>query len=147
MPDRPVKDVIEARVKMLEEHLRAENAHDVDGIMETFSHSAKFTLNGNTYEGHNLIRVAHERFGFSEGGSFSDLRVEEHRRYTSDNAIILEQSVSGKHTGNWGGIEATGRAVNLSICTIYTFDADDKLVGENVYFDGALLLNQLGALS
>ena len=81
--------ISEAHIKMLEEHLPAENAHDVNGIMDTFSQSAKFTLNGNTYGGHNLIRVAHERFGFSEGGSFSDLRVEENRRYTSDSAIIL----------------------------------------------------------
>jgi hypothetical protein len=132
---------------MLEEHLRTENAHDVEGIMETFSQSAKFTLNGNTYEGYNLIRVAHERFGFSEGGSFSDLRVEENRRYTSDSAIILEQTVSGRHTGNWGSITPTGRAIKVSVCTIYTFDADDKIVGENVYFDGALLLGQLGVLS
>ena len=139
--------ISEAHVSVLEEHLRAENAHDVDGIMDTFSQSAKFTLNGNTYGGHNLIRVAHERFGFSEGGSFSDLRVEENRRYTSDSAIILEQTVSGKHTGTWDGIEATGRAVRLSVCTIYTFDKDNKLVGENVYFDGALLLRQLGVLS
>lgn len=139
--------ISEARVRVLEEHMRAENAHDVDRIMGTFSQSAKFTLNGNTYGGHNLIRVAHERFGFSEGGSFSDLRVEEHRRYASDNAIILEQTVSGKHTGAWEGIEATGRDVKVSVCTIYTFDADDKLVGENVYFDGALLLRQLGVLS
>lgn len=137
----------EAHVRMLEDHLQAENAHDVDGIMDTFSQSAKFTLNGNTYGGHNLIRLAHERFGFTEGGSFSDLRVEENRRYTSDSAIILEQTVSGKHTGIWEGIEATGRAVKLSVCTIYTFDTDNKLVGENVYFDGALLLRQLGVLS
>jgi predicted ester cyclase len=139
--------ISEAHVRMLEEHLRAENAHDVDGIMDTFSQGAKFTLNGNTYGGHSLIRIAHERFGFGEGGSFSDLRVEENRRYTSDDAIILEQTVSGKHTGTWDGISATGRAIKVSVCTIYTFDADDKLVGENVYFDGALLLRQLGVLA
>ena len=139
--------ISEAHARMLEEHLRAENAHDVDGIMDTFSRSAKFTLNGNTYGGHGLIRVAHERFGFSEGGSFSDLRVEENRRYTSDSAIILEQTVSGIHTGTWEAVPATGRAVKLSVCTIYTFDEDNKLVGENVYFDGALLLRQLGVLA
>lgn len=147
MSNRSAETVNEARAVMLEEHLRAENAHDVSLIMNTFSQDAKFTLNGSTYSGHNLIRIAHERFGFSEGGSFSDLQIEERRRYTSDNAIVLEQTVSGKHTGTWEGIGATGRAVKLSICTIYTFDADDKLVGENVYFDGALLLRQLGVLS
>ncbi|MGA9773415.1 MAG: ester cyclase [Blastocatellia bacterium] len=147
MSDRSVEEINEARVRVLDEHLRAENAHDVDRIMETFSQSAKFTLNGNTYGGHNLIRIAHERFGFSEGGSFSDLRISEQRRYTSDSAIILEQTVSGKHTGTWDGITATGREIKVSICTIYMFDADDRLVGENVYFDGALLLRQLGAIS
>ena len=136
----------QTRSKMLEEHLRAENAHDVNAIMDTFSQSAKFTLNGNTYSGHNLIRVAHERFGFSEGGSFSDLRVEENRRYTSDDAIILEQTVSGKHTGTWDGIKATGRPIKVPICTVYTFDDESKLVGENVYFDSALLLRQMGVL-
>ena len=101
MSNRSAGEINEARARMLEEHLRAENAHDVGRIMNTFSQSAKFTLNGNTYGGHNLIRIAHERFGFSEGGSFSDLRIAEQRRYASDSAIILEQTVSGKHTGTW----------------------------------------------
>ncbi|HKP88244.1 MAG TPA: nuclear transport factor 2 family protein [Blastocatellia bacterium] len=141
-----IHDEMKGRGKVLEEHLRAENAHDVDAIMETFAQDARFIFNGTSYSDRNVIRIAHERFGFSEGGSFSDIRVEENRRYTCDNAIILEQTVSGKHTGEWGGIAATGRTVELPVCTVYTFDAEGKLAGENVYFDGALLLRQLGVL-
>jgi len=147
MGDRLAQNKLEARIKVLEEHLRAENDHDVNRIMETFSQDARFVFNGTAYTDRNVIRIAHERFGFSEGGSFSDIRVAENRRYISDDAIILEQTVSAKHTGLWEGIEATGRDFAIPVCTVYIFDTDGKLAGENVYFDSAPLLKQLGLLS
>ncbi len=147
MDDRIVQYEMEKREEVLEEHLRAENAHDVDAIMETFSENAQFVFNGAMYNDLKIIRLAHEKFGFSEGGGFSDIRVVENHRYASDSAIVLEETVSAKHTGEWAGIPATGRAIELPVCAVYKFDAQGKLVGENVYFDGALLLRQLGALA
>jgi len=135
------------RVSLLEEHLRAENAHDLVGIMKTFAHGATLVLNGYAFDDHERIRALHEDLGFSERGGFSDLRIDERRRYIADNAIILEQTLSGTHTGTWQGVAATGRSFQVAVCTVYIFDEEGKLSGENAYFDQSHLLKQLGALA
>jgi predicted ester cyclase len=146
MPGTLTEDQLKRRVALLEEHLSAENAHDLDGIMKTFGQGARLILNGYTFGDHDRIRAVHEDLGFSERGGFSDLRIEERRRYVTDDAIIMEQTLSGQHTGTWQGVAATGRSFKVAVCTVYTFDEEGKLAGENAYFDGAFLLKQLGAL-
>ena len=141
------KDQLKQRVSLLEEHLRAENAHDMDGIMATFGQGARLVLNGYTFGDHDRIRSLHEDLGFGERGGFSDLKVEERRRYVADDAIIMEQTLSGRHTGTWQGVEATGRTFKVAVCTVYSFDEEGKLASENAYFDAAYLLKQLGALA
>ena len=146
MPGTLTEDQLKRRVALLEKHLSAENAHDLDGIMKTFGQGARLVLNGYAFDDHERIRALHEDLGFSERGGFSDLRIEERRRYITDDAIILEQTLSGHHTGTWQGVTATGRSFKIAVCTVYTFDEEGKLAGENAYFDGAFLLKQLGAL-
>jgi steroid delta-isomerase-like uncharacterized protein len=141
------EDQLKARVALLEEHLRAENAHDLEAIMETFGQGAIMILNGYTFEDHKGIRSLHEEFGFNDSGGFSDLRIDVKRRHIADDAIILEQTLSGRHTGTWQGYQATGRSFKVAVCTVYTFDEEGKLAGENAYFDRAFLLKQLGALA
>lgn len=140
------EDQLKTRAALLEEHLRAENEHDLEAIMETFGQGAVMILNGYTFEDHNGIRALHEEFGFNDNGGFSDLRVEVRRRHNATDAIILEQTLSGRHTGTWQGYGATGRSFKVAVCTVYTFDEEGKIVGENAYFDRAFLLKQLGAL-
>jgi len=134
------------RISCLEEHIRAENAHDVNAIMNTFADNGMLVFNGLPLRDHDRIRTLHEALGFGEQGGFSDLRVEEKQRYISDEAIILEQVVSGTHTGEWQGIAATGRKMAVAVCTVYKFDEAGKLASENVYFDTGSLLQQLGKL-
>ena len=136
----------EARARCLEEHLRAENQHDVDAIMKTFAQNGVLIFNGVSIADHDRIRALHEDLGFGQGGGFSDLSIEEKERYVSGEAIVLEQVVRGKHTGVWQGVPATGRTVELAVSTVYKFDEEGKLSSENVYFDTGGLLRQLGVL-
>jgi hypothetical protein len=34
--------------------------------------------------------------------------------------------------------------VDFPLCGVYTFDADDRLAGERIYYDRATVLRQLG---
>ncbi len=111
-----------ARERVLADHLRAENAHDLDGIMATFTPDATLVLNGQTFTG---------------------LRVEEVERHAAADTIVLEERLRGRHTGTWEGLAATGGTFEVSLCTVYRFAADGRLVAEHVYFDSALLLKQL----
>jgi hypothetical protein len=127
-------DLITPRMQLIEEHMRAENAHQPAAIMATFGSQPQFVLNGMDIDGREGIRSLYESFGFGDTGEFSDLHVTVTTQHLSDAAIILEVILSGRHTAVWQGIPA---------CAVFTFDAEEKLAGERVYFDGALLLRQL----
>jgi steroid delta-isomerase-like uncharacterized protein len=141
------QDQIESRLQLVEEHMRAENAHDVDGIMQTFGEHPTFVLNGDTLTGPEGIRAMYEDFGFGGRGGFANIHVEIKRRHVSDDAVILEATLSGEHASAWQGIPATGRRFEVPLCAVFPFDGEGKLAGERVYLDGALLLRQLGVLS
>jgi ketosteroid isomerase-like protein len=140
-------DRLKARVRLLNEHLEAENRYDIEGIMRTYEQDASVIINGNVFRGLESIRKFHERLGFDQNGGFSNLRVGERHRYVHDEAIIIEQTLSGTHTGAWQGIAATGRSFEVPVCTIYTFGKENKLAGESVYFDSWTLLGQLGVVA
>jgi predicted ester cyclase len=140
------QDRLQTRLRCLEEHIQAENLHDVNAIMETFAPGGLLVFNGLPLADHDRIRMLHEQLGFGDQGGFSDLRVEGIRRYISEDAIILEQVVSGRHTGEWQGVAATGRQIEVPVCTVYKFDDAGRLASENVYFDTGSLLKQLGVL-
>jgi predicted ester cyclase len=139
--------VNDARARLLDDHLAAENRHDLDGIMETYGAGAVLVLNGHVFTDRSTILRAHDGLGFGDRGAFSDLRVEERARFVSPDAIVLEQRLSGRHTGPFEGIEPTGRHFEVPVCTVYVFGPDARLTSERVYFDRGLLRRQLGALT
>lgn len=73
-----------------------------------------------------------------------DLEIEVKRQHVTDDAILLEVIIRGTHQGAWRGLPPTGRRVEFPLCGIYTFDADDRLAGEKIYYDRATVLRQLG---
>ena len=128
---------------LLDEHLAAENAHDLERIMATYGEAPVVTLNGRRLEGAARIREFHRGFGFGEGGSFAEVHVRERRRHRAASAIIIEQTLSGTHTAAWQGLAPTGRRFSVEVCTVYRFDDAGRLASEDVYFESAWLTRQL----
>lgn len=135
-----------ARLKLVEEHCLAENNHDLNAIMDTFGKQPYFSLNDLEINGRATVQGLYAGFGFGEQGSFSNLHVEVLRRHPGAETIVLEILFSGKHTAEWNGIPATGKAVSVPACAIFTFDEAGKLAGERVYVDFTIVLRQLGIL-
>ncbi len=133
---------ISARLKVVEEHIRTENNHDLNGIMATFGETPYFVLNNEHHNGHEAVHAFYAEL--LQG--FPDLHIEVKQRHVGDEAIVLEVVIHGTHTGTWRGIPAAGRAVEFPLCAIFPFDERDKLMGERIYFDSALMLQQLGVL-
>jgi hypothetical protein len=46
--------------------------------------------------------------------------------------------------GPWRGLPPTGRPLRFPLCGIFTFDGEDRLAGEKIYYDRATVLRQLG---
>ncbi|MGH7894431.1 MAG: nuclear transport factor 2 family protein [Candidatus Binatia bacterium] len=122
----------ERRRALVHAHMKAENAHDLDGIMHTFSDGGEMLYNRQSFLGEG-IRQAHAYFGMSAArGAFGGLRVvPDHEHFTADE-IVVEGRMCGKHIGEFLGFAATNRDVELPYVAFYRFDADGKLASERV---------------
>lgn len=134
---------------VLDEHLAAENAHDLGRIMATYAASPVIVLNGQRIEGREAVRRFHSAFGFSraDAGSFSHVHVAERHRHRGSDAIVVEQTLSGRHTGVWQDVVPTGQAFEIAVCTVYRFAVSGLLETETVYFDNGWLRRQLARTS
>jgi hypothetical protein len=135
------------RAKTLERHIRAENEHDLDGIVATYAPAGVVEVNGRAISGADAIRAFHRDFGFGGDGAFDDVRLTELRRHTIDGGFVLEQRLAGTHVRTWRGIEPTHRRVDVAACTIYVFDEEGRLASERAFVDFDGIERQLGARS
>jgi hypothetical protein len=58
--------------------------------------------------------------------------------------LAKQSPIRGTHLGDWRGLPAIGRRVEFPLCGVYTFDAEDRLAGEKIYYDRGTVLGQLG---
>jgi steroid delta-isomerase-like uncharacterized protein len=73
-----------------------------------------------------------------------DLEIEVQHQHVTEDAILVEVMIRGTHLGGWRGLPATGRRIEFPLCGVYTFDVDDRLAGEKIYYDRGTVLRQLG---
>jgi len=131
-----------ARLAIVQEHIRLENAHDLRGVLDTFGAAAKYEDEawGEHYAGRDGVN----NFYTQLMAALPDLVIDVRKTHVSDEAIVVEVIICGTHLGSWRGLPATGRRVEVPLCGIYTFDADDRLAGEKIYYDRGTVLRQLG---
>jgi steroid delta-isomerase-like uncharacterized protein len=143
MASKPIlEDRLSARIAIVEQHVRLENEHDLEGVLRTFGDTARYDDEpwGEHYEGRDGIRSFYEQLMTA----LPDLEIQVMRRHVTDDSILLEVVIRGTHLGGWRGLPATGRRVEFPLCGVYTFDADDRLAGERIYYDRGTVLRQLG---
>lgn len=128
------------RVQKVRAHFEEENKHDLDGIVATFHGDPSFTLNGMVFPGREGVRAVYADIL----GGFPDLVFELTAVFPSAKEVIVECVLRGKHSAPWQGNAPTNRSIEVPVCCVLPFDDDNRLLGERVYFDRALLLQQLG---
>ena len=115
------------RLATVQEHVRAENAHDVDAIMGTFGHQSSITVNGLPFAGRDSIRTFYEdRLRTLPGFGFAV-----QQQHLSADSVIAEHTLSF--------LDNSGQRVEVPVCIVYCFDETGKLAGERIYFNDALL--------
>ena len=142
MDAKPSDDRRRARIQRVEEHIRLENLHDLEGIVGTFGPEARY--DDEPWSDHRVGRDQVQRYYQELLAAAPDLRIEVRQRYVTDEAVLVEVTISGTHTGAWRGLPGTGRSLKFPLCGIYTFDEEDRLRGEKIYYDRATVLRQLG---
>ena len=129
------------RRALLKTHYDVENSHDIDGIMATFSPDAEMVYNRAPFTDPQSIRYAHGLIGFfGTDGAFEDIHNCIDGEHFTDDEIIVEGRLCGKHVGEFQGIDATGRNVELPFVAFYHFDKTDKLISERVVMNLGVLV-------
>ena len=131
-----------ARIAVVEEHVRLENEHDLQGVLGTFGDTASYQDEawGEKYEGREGVRQFYQQLM----NALPDLEIKVQRRHITGDSIVLEVIIRGTHLGAWRRLPATGRRVEFPLCGVYTFDREDRLAGERIYYDRGTVLRQLG---
>ena len=143
MPSSTESDFrLAARLAVVEEHIALENRHDLEGILQTFGPTARYDDEpwDDRYVGRDAVRTYYD--GLLQ--AMPDLRIDMQERYASVQAVVVEVLISGHHLGWWRGLPPTGRPLHFPLCGIFSFDEDDRLAGEKIYYDRATVLRQLG---
>ena len=138
----PTTDSEKARRRaLLKTHYDVENSHDMNGIMTTFSPDAEVLFNRIPFTDPQSIRHAHGLLGFSgTGGAFEDIHHYIDAEHFTEDEIIVEGRLCGRHVGEFQRLEATGRNVELPFVAFYHFDKTDKLISERVVMNLGVLI-------
>ena len=132
----PITDSEKARRRRLLAHYDVE--HDMGATMATFSPNGE-DLQPKTDP--QSIRDAHVRIGFAgTHGALGDLHNNIDSEHFTDDEIIVEGRLCGKHVREFLGFEATGRYVELPFVAFYNFDKTDKLISERVVMNLGVLI-------
>jgi steroid delta-isomerase-like uncharacterized protein len=110
--------------------------------MRTFGADARY--DDEPWTDHRVGRAGVEAYYTDLLRALPDLSITVERRYATLDAIVVEVRIRGRHRGTWRGLPATGRAVDVPLCGIYTFGPDGLLASERIYYDRATVLRQLG---
>ena len=125
MPSDPISNDRRAlRLALVEQHIRLENQHDLAGVLGTFGENARYDDEawGEHYEGSAGVRAFYEQLMTA----LPDLEIAVERQHLTDDAIVVEVTIRGTHLGEWRGLPATGRKIEIPLCGVYTFDENDR---------------------
>ena len=133
------EELREERERVVRLHMEAENVHDFDAVIGTFSHPRyELIATDRIHDGEEEVRDY-----FKETrAAFPDQRNELISLRHADDAVIVEFWLLGTHRGPLMGIEPTGREFRCRMAAFFIFEGT-RIVCERVYFDSATILRQL----
>ena len=143
MPETSIpSDRKSARLALVQQHVRLENEHHLEGVLNTFGEVAQYQDEawGDSYAGRDGVRSYYEQIMVA----LPDLEIQIRQQHVTDDNVLLEVLICGTHLGPWRGLPATGRRVEVPLCAVYSFDDEERLAGERIYYDRATVLRQLG---
>lgn len=125
---------------LLERHLTAENAHDLEGTLATLAEDCEFVDDalGMRWFGHEGAADHYTMWWEA-----FDLEVVGERLHMADASAVAETTWRGTHRGAFVGIAPTGRSVEFTVAVVIDI-RDGLMAGERFYWDGAALARQLG---
>lgn len=130
---------------IIDRHFAAENAHDVEGTLATYTDDIVWddvTHPDAPFYGKEAVGAVYS----SIIDAIPDIRLESVRRFTGEGGryVVDESLLSGHVEGDWAGMNGGGAAVEVRI--LHIFEIRDGLIShENAWFDAAAVQAQIRA--
>jgi steroid delta-isomerase-like uncharacterized protein len=130
-------------VELVRAHLEAEDRHDLDATMATFTQHCWYFIPTRDYylEGCEAVRGHYE----SLFASFPDLVNEEVEFFDAGPRVFATMVVRRRHLGAWAGFPPTGRVVVTHALAEFPIAPDGLLEAEIVHMNPLEALQQVGA--
>jgi steroid delta-isomerase-like uncharacterized protein len=130
---------------LVQSHLRSEGRGDIDGALAVYTDDIEHDVVGFPESGGPSRGKAGARAFYTYlTANFRTEREEVLHRYTTRDAIILEQMMTGTVIGSMFGLAGNGRRVSFRIMHVFEF-RDGLISRENVWVDAAAIVDQLSA--
>src|SRR5215203_2925967 len=114
------------REAVVREHMESENRHEFDVALGTFAHPRyEIIATGEVHDGPDEVM----RYFQETRTAFPDQRNELIALHHADDAVIVEFTLKGTHTGPLRGFPPTGKAFEAQVTSFFLFE-DDRLVSE-----------------
>ncbi len=132
---------VEAALAVIDRHFAAENAHDVEATLATYTEDIVWddvTHPGSPFRGKQAVAEAY-------GGilqAIPDLNLRSVLRFQCGEHVVDESMLSGHVVGEFAGIAGGGAPVSFRL--LHVFDLRDGLIArENAWFDSAAVVRQV----
>ena len=134
---------VKAMRELVERHLKAEGAGDVDGAVAVYTDDVVHDAVGFPGSPRQGKDAAREFYSFLTA-NFRTEHEEPLRQHVTDDALVLEQMITGKVIGKILGIPGNGRTISFRILHVFEF-RDGLISREQVWLDTAAIVQQLTA--
>src|ERR671939_592195 len=121
--------------------LEMANRHDADAIQAYLAEDMRFQ---NPITGDSDTSGMHAVHSAIFAG-FPDVEYRIERLLSQADSVVVECTVVGTHQGEFAGVPATGKSMNLPVAFCVEV-AGRKVADWRSYFDTATLMRQIGAL-
>lgn len=128
---------------LIERHLKAEGAGDIDGAVSVYTEDVVHDAVGFPGSPRTGKDAAREFYAFLTANFRTEHETPTHEYWTED-AVVMEQSMTGTVIGEMLGLPGNGRRITFRILHVFEF-RDDLISRENIWLDNAAIVAQLSA--
>lgn len=127
--------------EQVERHIKAEGAGDVEGAIAVYTDDVEHDVVGWPT---GVLHGKDQARGFYDDLTANFRTTEDTvvRSYSTQDALVLEQVMTGIVTGEMLGFPGHGRTITFRILHVFEF-RDELISRENVWLDGASIQQQL----
>ena len=127
--------------ELVERHLKAEGAGDVDGCVAVYTDDIEHDVVGWPTGPTRGKQAARQFYEHLTANVRAEVEEPAHRYHTTD-AMTLDQVTTAVVTGSFLGMPGNGRRVTFRILHVFEF-RDGLISRENVWLDGGAIAQQL----